>query len=205
VSIVLALAGVSVGNVGFWIFTLGFVFCPFTFRLGLLPLLACCILLNPNPINDEVVMSKPLSQGSSQGANALARQAMERIREIDRKAAAEKHEQVEGLVQARAAIENRLAELHHQQGEIDAAIAQIVGTSHKPSQTRRPRSDHKDLRERLVRWLQAHKGERYSFRQLAGEFPELADVSFAIFIKPVVETGQINKEGNRVNMTYSAA
>ena len=146
------------------------------------------------------------AQRPSEPVNALARQAFEKIKEIDRNASAEKNEQLKTLVKAKEVIDLQVAELLQQEAELDQAIAQITGKgTTKASAAKRVRVDRTDVRQRLVRWLQAHKGERYSYRQLEQEFPELGDVSFPVFIKPVVAAGQVNKEGNRVNMTYGAA
>ena len=146
----------------------------------------------------------PTAQRPSEPVNALARQALEKIKEIDRNASAEKNEQLKVLVKAKEAIGLRVAELLQQERELDKAIAQITGKPEKPLKVKRPRANYADVLDRLVSWLQEHKGARYTYRQLEAELPEISDVSFAQLIKPAVAEGEINKEGNRGNMTYGA-
>jgi len=141
-----------------------------------------------------------------ESANAIARQALDKIKEIDRQAQAEKDKQLESLHQAREAITTRIAELEHQQSEIDVAIASITGKSPEKTKERRKRTDMTEARQRVVRWMQSHKGTRYSAAQLLAEFPELAeaDVKISMFLKAAVEAGELDKQGDRVNMTYGA-
>ena len=146
------------------------------------------------------------AQRPSEPVNALARQALEKIKEIDRNASAEKNEQLKALVKAKEAIGQRVAELLQQETELYKAIAQITGKpAEKSLKVKRPRANYADVLDRLVSWLQEHKGARYTYRQLEAELPEISDMSFAQLIKPAVAEGEINKEGSRGNMTYGAA
>ena len=153
-----------------------------------------------------MVKASAVAQQPPESVNALARQAMERIREIDRKAAEEKDQQIQILRHAKDAVHQRVVELLHQEDELDKAIAHITGAvAAKVSAAKRPRANYADILDRLVGWLQAHKGQRYTYRQLETELPELTDVSFAQLIKPAVAQGEITKEGNHGSMTYGAA
>jgi len=139
-----------------------------------------------------------IAEQSAEPVNALARQAMERVREIDRHAADEKGQQIQALRQAKETIHQRVLELLRQEDELDQAIALVTGKPvEKLLKVKRPRANYADILDRLVSWLQEHKGQRYNYRQLEAELPELADVSFAQLIKPAVAEGEINKEGSR--------
>ena len=54
--------------------------------------------------------------------------------------------------------------------------------------------------------MQNHKDTRYSATQLHQEFPELAEnqVQISLFLKPCLEAGELDKQGNRGSMTYGA-
>ena len=139
--------------------------------------------------------------------NALARQALDKIKQIDRDATAAKGQQLQLLSQAKDAIQARISELLHQQEEIDDAIACITGKkTEKGKKERRKRADLSEVRARVVRWLQTHKGTRYSATQLLQEFPELAEggIKVSLLLKSPVENKELNTEGQRAGLTYAA-
>jgi hypothetical protein len=138
--------------------------------------------------------------------NALARKALEEIERIDREAQQKKESQFESLRAARAAIEERIAELNGQLKQIDDAMAHITG---KASQSaKRQRRDLTADRERVARWMSGRAGQKFGAGDLVREFPELEGTPISIFLKPLVEAGKIKSdasEGVRRMKYYVAA
>jgi len=154
-----------------------------------------------------MIKTKSNETKPNESANALARQALDKIKEIDRNAQVEKDRQAQILNEAKAAIQKRIGELEAQESEIDEALAAITGRQPASAKApRRKRTDLSEARARVVRWMQNHKGTRYSAAQLLQEFPELAenDVKISLFLKLPLEAGELEKQGNRANMTYAA-
>ena len=125
--------------------------------------------------------------------NALARQALEEIERIEAEAKQKKMAQLDGLKSARAAILERMNELGHQLKQIDAAIASVTGQP-APSKEKRARRNWADDQQRVGRWLQGRKGEKFSAGDLVREFPELDGQPVSIFLKPLVEMGSIKTD-----------
>jgi hypothetical protein len=124
---------------------------------------------------------KKQAAGGQVAENAFAKKALESLKQIEEEAARQKAEQLDGLREALGNIDGRIGELRHQQRQIEHAIASITG---KAPAGRRPRSDHSELRARVLRWLSGHAGHSYTASELQREFPELEEVtSVAMFLK----------------------
>jgi hypothetical protein len=128
--------------------------------------------------------------------NALAKQAMDAIREIEREAQEKKLAQLEQLKAAKATIVARLAELNHQMAQIDKAMETITGEAAAPAKEKGSRRNLTEVRERVGRWLEGHKGEKYGAGDLVKEFPELDGVSISWFLKPLVESGLVRTDAS---------
>jgi hypothetical protein len=128
--------------------------------------------------------------------NALAKQAMDAIREIEREAQEKKMAQLEQLKSAKATIMARVAELNHQLAQIDKAMETITGQAVETVREKGSRRDLKDVRERVGRWLEGHKGQKYGAGDLVKEFPELEGVSISWFVKPMVESGLVQTDAS---------
>jgi hypothetical protein len=145
---------------------------------------------------------------SSQAAdNAFAKKALEAISQIEEEAQRKKSEQLEGLRDALGNIQQRIDDLEHQRTQVLEAIGRITGKS-PGTPTRRPRSNHDELRARLLRWLAGHPGEWYTSTDLQREFPELEKVtSVAMFLKKPITEGsvKVDKTGGNRNTKYATA
>jgi hypothetical protein len=72
---------------------------------------------------------------------------------------------------------------------------------------RRERRNLEEVRERVGRWMEGRKGQKFMAGDLVREFPELDGVAVSIFMKPLVEAGKVKtdtSEGNR-RMKYFVA
>jgi hypothetical protein len=127
--------------------------------------------------------------------NALAKQALDSIKQIEREAQDKKMAQLEVLKGARATIMERVTELNHQLAQIDKTMEAITGTP-APSHERRERRNLEEIRERVGRWMEGHRGEKFAAGQLAAEFPELDGVAISIFLKPLVEAGKVHTDAS---------
>ena len=148
---------------------------------------------------------KKQAAGGQVAENAFARKALESLRQIEEEAARQKAQQLDGLREAIKNIDGRIADLQHQQQQIEQAIASITG---RAPISRRPRSDHSELRARVLRWLSGRSGSSYTASELQREFPELEEVtSVAMFLKAAVQEGKVkvDKSGGNRNTRYSAA
>jgi hypothetical protein len=125
--------------------------------------------------------------------NALAKQALESIKAIEREAQEKKLAQVETLKSAKAALLERLNELNHQLVQIDKAIAAVTGEP-VPTREKRGRRNLDDVRERVGRWLDGHRGQRFGAGDLVREFPELEGVGMSIFLKPLISSGKLQTD-----------
>jgi DNA repair exonuclease SbcCD ATPase subunit len=143
---------------------------------------------------------------SSQAAdNAFAKKALEAISQIEEEAQRKKSEQLEGLREALKNIQQRINDLEHQRTQVEEAIGRITGRA--PAPARRTRSNHDELRGRILRWLGGHAGEWFTAGDLQREFPELEKVtSVAMFLKKPVSEGQVkvDKSGGNRNTKYGA-
>jgi len=133
-------------------------------------------------------------------SNSIVSEALERLRQIDQDTQAKRQSELKGLAEARAKLAERIEELNAQMQMVDAAIEQISGrkTNHAP----RARSDFQSFRPRLINWLQNHKGVKYSSTDLIREFPELSGKQVSNVIKPLLESGELLKEGIRNGTVY---
>lgn len=148
---------------------------------------------------------KKHAAGGSMPENAVARKALESLRQIEEEAARQKEAQLDGLNEALRNIQGRIGELRLQAQQVEEAIASITG---RAPTGRRLRSNHTELRARLLRWLSGHAGTWYTASELQREFPELAGInSVAVFLTGAVEEGKVkvDKSGGNRNTKYSAA
>ena len=127
--------------------------------------------------------------------NALAKQALDAIRQIESEAHEKKLVQLEQLKSAKATIMDRISELNHQLAQIDKAMEAITG---HPAAAREKggRRNLKEVRERVERWMEGHKGQKYNAGDLAREFPELQGASISMFLKPLVESGKVHTDAS---------
>ena len=141
------------------------------------------------------------------GDNAIARKALEAIQQIDKEAQAKKLAQLNELRSAKAAIHERINELSHQLKQLDAAIAAIGGKAASAApKAKRERRDLSEVRERVGRWLQGRKGQKFGSADLVKEFPELDGVGVSMFLKPLLEAGQVKSDASegRLKTKYFA-
>jgi len=125
--------------------------------------------------------------------NAIAKQALEALDQIDREAQQKKQAQAEALKKARESITDRINELNHQLSQLDKALAAITG--HAPAaRVKHARRDLNEIRERVGRWMEGRKGQKFGAGDLQTEFPELEGVAVSIFLKPLVESGKIHTD-----------
>ena len=139
--------------------------------------------------------SKPKGNAPGLPDNALAKQALEAIDQIDREAQQKKEAQAEALKKARETINDRINELNHQLVQIEKALGAITGEPVGP-RVKRARRDLNEIRERVGRWMEGHRGQKFSAGELQTEFPELEDVAISIFLKPLVETGKVKTDSS---------
>ena len=129
--------------------------------------------------------------------NALAKQAMDAIREIEREAE-KKMAQLEQLKSAKATITGpALAELNHQMEQIDKAMETITGQAAAPAAQKGSRRNLTEVRERVGRWMEGRKGQHYGAGDLVKEFPELEGVSISWFLKPLIESDIVARTRRR--------
>jgi chromosome segregation ATPase len=150
-------------------------------------------------------MKRPL-EGASLPENAIARQALENIAKIEQEAQQKKLEQLDSLKSAKSAIVQRLTELNHQLAQLEQAMGTITGRTDSSS-GRKARKDWSSERERVGRWMEGRKGQKFAARDLMREFPELNGQVMSLFLKPLIEMGKIKTdttEGTR-RMKYFAA
>lgn len=138
--------------------------------------------------------SKNARKGPGLPDNALARKALETIQAIEQEAQEKKLEQLESLKSARAAIMDRLDELNHQLEQIDEAMAEIKGE--KVQKEKRTRRNLEGERERVARWMEGRRGQKFGAGDLVREFPELDGTPISIFLKPLVESGKIKTDAS---------
>ena len=123
--------------------------------------------------------------------NALAKKALETIQQIESEAKEKKMAQLESLTSARHAILERMQELTHQLEQIDEAVAAIKGEKPREKRTRRNLDGE---RERVARWLEGRRGQKFGAGELVREFPELDGTPISIFLKPLVESGKVRTD-----------
>jgi predicted nuclease with TOPRIM domain len=126
--------------------------------------------------------------------NAIARKALETIDLIEQEAKNKKLAQMESLQSAKAAIHERLNELNHQLEQINDAIGAIKGE--KATREKRTRRNLDGERDRVARWMEGRRGQRFGAGDLVREFPELDGTPISIFLKPLVENGKIKTDAS---------
>jgi len=117
---------------------------------------------------------------------------MDAIEQIEREARERKIAQAEALNTAKTAIERRIQELQHQLAQIHTALAAINSTP-----TPREKHARRDLstdRERVARWMEARKGQKFGAGDLVREFPELENVQISYLLKPLMQDGKIHTD-----------
>ena len=135
--------------------------------------------------------------------NALAVSTLQTITKIKEKAKQEMESQLEKLKEAKTAIRERIEELEAQEQELDKVMGEIRG--HSPSAPRAARAtpaETADLRRRMMGWMGAHKGEKFTGSDLKKNFPELGTRSPSVVLAPEIAAGTIKREGQRSSMTY---
>jgi hypothetical protein len=133
-------------------------------------------------------------KGAGMPDNAIAKSALDAISKIEEEAREKKMQQLESLQSAKAAILERLNELNHQLEQITVAIAAIKGE--KVTKEKRTRRNLDGERERVGRWMEGHRGEKFGAGDLVREFPELEGTPISIFLKPLVESGKIRTDAS---------
>ncbi|MCL2645580.1 MAG: hypothetical protein FWD61_01080 [Phycisphaerales bacterium] len=142
-------------------------------------------------------------QGTNLTDNAVARKVLEEIQKIETEAKQKKLEQLESLQQAKTSILDRMEELNHQLSQIEDAIMTITGSKRVPAsqpQQKRTYRNLDEVRERVARWLEARKGEKFMAGDLVKEFPELDGFKISLFLKPLTLAGTVktdDSEGHR--------
>jgi hypothetical protein len=126
--------------------------------------------------------------------NAMAKQALDAIRQIERDAQQKKQAQAEHLKSAKAALLERAGELEHQLAQINKAIESVTGQATSARESGGGRRNLKEVRERVERWMDGHKGQKLAPSDLVREFAELEGVSISIFLKPLVESGKVHTD-----------
>ena len=127
--------------------------------------------------------------------NALAKQALDSIKQIEREAQDKKLQQLEMLKTARAAIMERVNELTHQLAQIDKTMEAITGQPAAKGE-KRERRNLEEVRERVSRWMEGRRGQKFAAGELVHEFPELDGVAVSIFLKPLVESGKVQTDAS---------
>jgi hypothetical protein len=141
-----------------------------------------------NPFKSKI--ARPLTD------NALAKQVLEAIDQIEHEAKQKKQVQAESLNKARDSITERIGELNHQLTQIDKALAAITGRPTR-EHVKKERRDLGEIRERVGRWMEGHKGPKFSAGDLQAEFPELEGASVSTCLKPLVESGKIRTDASQ--------
>ena len=130
--------------------------------------------------------------------NALAKKVLEEIEKIDAEAKQKKLAQLDSLETAKQNILQRIRELQHQLGHIEKAMEIIndgkVVRSKPEKIEKRGRRNLDEIRDRVCRWMESHKGEKYAARDLVREFNELRDVPMSYLLKPLVQSGKIKTD-----------
>jgi hypothetical protein len=140
-------------------------------------------------------MNAVKSKGQKSGPeNAFAKKALEAIAQIEREAEQRKHEQLESLREAKAAVIERLNELNQQLGQLDKAIGAITGRPVKAPGEVRQRRDWSDVRERVVRWMGGRSGQKFGAGDLIREFPELDGQVMSVFLRGPIEDGNVKTD-----------
>ena len=138
-------------------------------------------------------------QAGSLADNAIAKKALEEIQRIEAEAKQKKLAQRESLEQTRTTILDRIKELNHQLAQVDGALAMIDGK--KPPQPRsvsgtekKPRRDWDEVRDRVLRWMEARPDQKFHARDLVNAFPELEGQQVSLFLKPLRATLKIRTD-----------
>jgi len=99
---------------------------------------------------------------------------------------------LQSLEAAKSTIHDRIKELNHQLTQIDEAIKSIGSSPATARKEKRPRRSLVEVRERVGRWMQGRKGQKFKAGDLVREFPELEGVVVSVFLKPLVEGGTLS-------------
>jgi predicted nuclease with TOPRIM domain len=138
--------------------------------------------------------TKSARKGAALPDNALARKALETIQQIEMEAKEKKMAQLESLQAAKAAVLERLNELNHQLEQIDEAMGAIKGE--RVQKEKRTRRNLDGERDRVARWMEGRRGQKFGAGDLVREFPELDGTPISIFLKPLVESGKIKTDAS---------
>ena len=146
----------------------------------------------PTSIKKRKSLSAPVDLAD----NAIAKKAMEAVAQIDADAKEKKLAQLESLQAARAALLQRRSDIDTQLGQIAKGISAVTGqpSSPRPTGEKRTRRNLDELRDRVGRWMEAHKGQKYSAGDLAKEFAELESTPISYFMKLLVDEGKVKTD-----------
>ena len=135
------------------------------------------------------------SSSSEAPSSDLARQVLDSVAQIEQEAQQKKRDQADGLRQSRRAILDQIRDFRRQADQIDHALAAISGTS-SLAKAKGTRRDLNDVRERMGRWLEAHRGEKFNAGILTHEFPELQGTAVSYVLKPLVAVGRVQADAS---------
>jgi hypothetical protein len=128
--------------------------------------------------------------------NAIAKQSIDAIRQIEREAQEKKQALAEQLKAAKMALIERMGELEHQLAQVEKAAESISGKAPRSAEGGGERRNLKEVRQRVERWMDGHKGQKLAPADLVHEFPELEGVSMSVFLKPLVEEGKVHTDAS---------
>jgi len=161
------------------------------------------------------------SQADNLARNAIAT-ALDVFEQIDNEAKQKKLAHRGALEQAKANALERIEELRQQVSQLDEALAAVdsitqpapksksispksarpkptlptaapATTSAKPTR-RKALSKWGKVRKRIVEWLKARPGRKFSARDLANAFPDLGKQQVSLFLKPLRDAGTIQTD-----------
>lgn len=137
--------------------------------------------------------------------NAIVREALEAMEQIDAEARQKKDAQIERLRSARGELSNRLDELSAQLRQVDAAIGvtkKVAANGHTKS-PRRANGEVSELATRIGRWLETKPGQSFSARQLLNEFPELEKTRASVLKRVRTLNPKIVMTGIKSHASYA--
>ena len=77
-----------------------------------------------------------------------------------------------------------------------ARMLAAISSTFAPAKAKGTRRDLSDVRERMGRWLEARRGEKFNAGPLAREFPELQGTAVSYVLKPLVEAGRVQVDAS---------
>jgi len=173
-------------------------------------------------LEESVVKAPRRSQVDSSQTNNLARNAIATalnvFEQIDNEAKQKKLAHRGVLEQAKANALARIEELQQQVTQLDEALAAVDSIKPSQSKTASPKSTRPKptpltaaappakparrkalskwgkVRKQIVRFLESHKGKKFSAPELLKEFPILKGQQISLFLKPLRIAGTIQSD-----------